>query len=499
MMLPLLLMVLFLFGLLAACVRDPSGVLPRAIGGTGILLAICIAAIIAQQVWLAPTNAQWLLSFKLPWISSWNINFHLAVDGIAFWLMLATLLMTACAFFVARPAEHAGSYYAAILWASAGLIGLFFSADVFLFFIFWEVALLPIYWMLVVHGNSERVTATLRFVVFTQLSGLILLVTTLGLVYANFTTSGVLTFDYHSLIHHKIAQPVQMLLLLGFIVAFLIKLPSFGFHAWMPSVFTEAPAPILLVGILVKSAVFGLMRFTWPLFLESSKMVAPFLMILGVVSVIYGAIVAFSQSEPRRFLAYSTLSHAGILLIGVFCENRAAYVGVFILLLTQALSTGGALMVIERLFLTNPRTELTTLGGLWEKWPRFSSVLLMFLLAGFGFPIFGTFVGEWSVLMGTFLEQPVICVLTLVGVVLSAVYSLKFFQRLCLGTQNDRSNALLARDLSTKELSLYGALVLMLLGIGLYPTFVLKHLNPPFLVTATDEVRDTSLASKVVP
>lgn len=498
MMLPLLLVVLFAFGVLALLARDPTGVLPKAISCVGVFLAACVFIAMTKAFFSPSVSAtEWLVSFKTPWIAAWNINFHLAADELSFWLIALTLVMTACALFCARPAEQFGSYYAAILWAACGLIGIFLSADVFLFFIFWEIALLPIYWMMIVHGNSERTTATLRFIVFTQVSGLLLLLSTLGLVYAYFADNGLVTFDYQTLLRHQLAYPIQMVLFAGFVCAFLIKLPVFLLHTWMPSVFSEAPAPILLVGILIKSAVFGLLRFTWPLFFTVTQSSAPLFMVFGLITVLYGAVLAFSQSEPRRFLAYSTLSHAGMLLLGVFCDNRAAYAGVVLLLLSQALSTGGTLMVIERVFWTNSRTELTTLGGLWEKWPRFSSVLLLFLLAGFGFPVFGSFVGEWSVLMGVFERSPLLCGIALLGVVLSAVYSLKFFQRVCLGTTNERSNSLSAPDLSVKEAWMYGAIALLLIGIGLFPTVVLERIEAPF--SRTGDAIAVASHEKVVP
>lgn len=482
MMLVLLLIVLFLSGLLSLLAGAQSTLAPKAICVVGFVIALGLLGLIGQvNVGQDVVDGQWLMEWQMPWILAWNINFHLGLDGLSWWLSILIVVMGLLALLMGRPLASANSYYAAIAWAVFGVVGIFLSADIFLFFVFWEVALVPIYWMLIVHGHEQRMSATMRFIFYTQSSGLILLLSVLGLAYANFKTTGVLTFDYHELVSGSLPEDVQRYLLAGFLLAFLIKLPAFPFHGWMPALFTEAPAPIVVVGILVKTAVFGLLRFSWPLFPEASVDFSLPMMCLGVMGIVYGAVLAFGQSEPRRVLAYGTLSHVGLLLVGVFCPNQASFFGVVLLLITQALSTGGLLMLLSYLYPSGSKMDLAAMGGLWDQGPKFSVMLLGFLLAGIGFPASGNFVGEWLILWGTFADTPIISVFASLGIILGAVYSLWLFQRLCWHKVTSQTIAVFQRDLTGQELTVYGLMMIALLGLGLYPGVILDPVRPPSL------------------
>ncbi len=393
-------------------------------------------------------------SWQIPWIPSWGISFHLSIDGFSWWLVMLSLVMALLA------SLYAHKSHATILWAVLGVVGTFIAADTFLFFIFWELSLVPVYYALLLDGGDQRIPALIRYVIYTQASGLILLVSVIALALTHFESSGVLSFDYAVLRASPVGEQAQYYLFAGFLLAFLIKLPALPFHAWLPAVFEQAPVPIMLVGILIKTAVFGLVRFSWPLFPLACRDFSQALMILGVAGIIYGALLAFSQHEPRKILSYSTISHVGLILIGVFCHNQPSYFGVLILMISQALSTGGLLMMLGHL----PANHSTSL---WEHNARFAVIFLTFIMAGIGLPGLGNFVGEWLILWGAFSSTPLISVLAAIGIVLSAAYSLRLFH-------------LLSCDipvLRAPQVVLYSLMIIALLLVGLYPSFIFRSIN----------------------
>lgn len=475
MILALLLFVPFITGTL--CLWASSRAWAQCISFTGLFGAVGITCILGVEI-ADKTTSPWLLELNLPWIPSWQVNFHLGVDSLAYWLTLLTLVLALFAVGVAAPQKRVGSYFASINWAAFGVIGLFLSADVFLFFVFWEVALLPIYWILVVEGERMQPMQTLRFIILTQFSGLMLIIGIIGLAYLSPGTRSMFTFDYVTLMKSPLSGDAQYWLMLCFFIAFLIKLPALPFHGWMPALFSEGPASVVLVAILVKTSVFGLMRFSWTMFPDATALFAEPAMILGVVTLLYGALLAFGQNDPRRIIAYGTLSHAGLLLVGVFCSATASFYGVLILLIASAISTAAMLMMFER----RRNANLMAVTGLWPSHPRFSVVLLIMVLASMGFPVFGNFVGEWLIIWSVFAENTILAIVTSIGIVLSAAYSLRLFQRLCLGNASPTlvSCKSSLSDLNASELMLYGAMTIVVLGLGLSPSLFFNNVATPY-------------------
>jgi NADH-quinone oxidoreductase subunit M len=475
MMLIILLTTLFLTGLLSLLAGPWSDRLPKIITTTGLLASLGILFLINQDL---AASSQALLEWDTPWIESFNINFHLSVFGLSFWLCVLTVIMGLLAIFISKPITHQGFYYAALAWALMGMTGIFLSADVFLFFIFWELALLPVYFLLALHNEEPNNKALFRYVIYTQMSGLILLLSIIGLVVAHFMFTGMLTFDYQTLANYPLPLEIQRYLLIGFTLAFMIKLPVAPFHSWLPTLFASAPVPVILVGVLVKTAVFGLLRFSWPLFPLASLEFATPLMVVGVLSVLYGAILAFGQDEPKKVVAYSSLCHVGFILIGIFSQTEAAFLGVGLLIVAQGFTTAGILMLLHHLYGHRSSISMVSLGGIWQLGPRYSVVLLTFLLASLGAPVFGNFIGEWLVLLGVFSELPIIAIVAAFGLFLSAIYSLWLFQRLCLGAPSHESTTIFSGDLKQSELFVYGSLVIALLFLGLYPKSIASSIAP---------------------
>lgn len=410
------------------------------------------------------SSEAFVVHWQKSWIDSFGISFHLGLDSLAWWLILLSLIMGIIASLYTSK-DHEPSYFTAICCTVFGTTGLFLAIDTFLFFIFWELSLLPVYWMLVRHAHTPKNSVALKYIVYTQISGLILLLAVVGLAFAHFNVTGELSFDYQVLLNNKLDTKVENFLFVLFALAFIIKLPLFPFHGWLSGLYQEAPLPIILVGVLVKTSVFGLLRFSWEMFPHASEQFAFYLMVLGLISIVYGAILAFSQRDARRLLAYSTLSHVGMLIIGVFANQEAAFYGALILVLCQALSTGGALMLVNQL----PFLDLRENHGLWKKHTLFCVGLLLFLLAGLGFPTFGNFIGEWLVLWGSFVSTPLIAIIASLGMVLGAIYSLWLFQKICWGPHRN------GPELNFNRSQIAACVISMglSLGLGFYPNLII--------------------------
>jgi NADH-quinone oxidoreductase subunit M len=437
------------------CLLLPK-IFAKGISYAGFFINIFVVFLLGQAF---SANSTWLLEESYQWVPSWSINLHLAVDSLAYWLVLLTEFLFLCAAFIAKKE---GKFLACLNWATFGVLGLFLSANTLFFFIFWEVALLPIYWMLIRSEDGMTLAQSLRFIIITQVSGLFLLMGILALSFCHWQQSGNFTFEYTELLKNALAPEAQLWVLLLFLGAFLIKLPAVPFHGWMPALFSKGPASAIMVAILVKSSIFGILRFSWPMLSDASAVLSVPMVWVGAISLIYGAILAFSQSEPKRVMAYATLSHAGLLLMGVFSES---FYGTLILLVASALSTAAILMILESRSLNS-----FALSGLWHSHPKMSLMLLTMLLATMGFPIFGNFVGEWLILWSIFSIDTVLAIVASLGIVLGAAYGLRVFQRLCFGQETKASFP----DLKPQEMGMLLAISFMIIGFGLMPSIFLE-------------------------
>lgn len=380
----------------------------------------------------------WLLEYKKDW-------FYLGLDGLSFVLLLTSEIIAGLALVLSfdKPKEQ---FF--LLTTLTGLIGLLLSIDLLAFFVFWELMLIPIYFWVLAYGKERKIFAALQFIIFTQLSGLILLASIIAL----FSYTGTLDLNQLSVI--ELPKNVEFWIASGFTLAFLIKLPAFPLHTWMPSLFRDAPIPAILVGLLVKTGAYGFLRFVLPLFPTSSLRLAPFMMFLGGIGVIYGAVLAFSQKNPRKVLAYSTLSHASLMLMGLLSNNLLALSGVIVLLVTHALTSAGLFIVLEAHF-------------------GFS---LFFAMALLGLPGLGNFVGELLLLFGLFEQHPWAAMVAATSLVLGAAYMLRLMIQLYYGTSR-------INNLKRAPVLACSGIALILLWIGLFPAPLLDLVVP----TWTDE------------
>jgi len=333
--------------------------------------------------------------------------------------------------------------------------------------------LVPMYFLIAVWGHEGRAYAAMKFFLFTQIGGLVMLLSILGLVYANYAASGVITFDYFKLLDASFDPRFGFWLMLGFFVAFLVKLPGVPFHTWLPDAHTQAPTAgsVILAGILLKTGAYGFLRFVVPLFPEAAYEFRFWAMGLGAVSVVYGGYVAFAQSDFKRLVAYSSVAHMGFVLLGVFAWNALAIQGAVMQMVAHGLSTAALFMMAGALQQRLHTREMGQMGGLWAKAPRMGALTLFFVIASLGMPGLGNFVGEILVLLGTFQVRPWLAFVAALGMVVAAVYALQLMQRSFQG-RGDPVGVAIA-DFGARELVVQLPLAAGLVWLGLFPQTVL--------------------------
>lgn len=440
------------------------------------------------------TQSSWLLSYQLDWIPRFGISFHLAMDGLSLILLALTLVLGAIAIISSwsETNERQGFFQANILWTLAGVIGVFLAVDLFLFFLFWEVMLVPMYLLIAIWGHEGKAYASMKFFIFTQLSGLLMLVAILVLAKLHHAATGAYSFNYFDLLNLQIDGSMAYYLMLGFFIAFVVKLPGFPFHTWLPDAHTQAPTAgsVILAGILLKTGAYGLIRFTVPLFPNAALEFAPIAMTLGVAGIIYGAVLAFSQSDFKRLVAYSSVSHMGFVLLGVFAWNALALQGAVMQMIAHGFSTAALFMIAGALQQRLHTRDMNKMGGLWHHMPRMGAVALFFALASLGLPGLGNFVAEFLVLVGLFAVNPWMTAVAALGLITAAIYSLIMMQKAFYGKP---SASLKAHDFTTLDMTAMAVMILGLIGLGLYPQPVFDLVQPMIDTLLTQTLRGGNL------
>lgn len=427
----------------------------------------------------AASASGWLVEFRTGWIPQFGVGIHFAIDGLSVLMVLLTIFLGLIGVGASwsEIQERVGFFHFNFLWIISGVIGVFLTLDLFLFFFFWEVMLIPMYFLIGIWGHENRQYAAVKFFIFTQASGLLMLLSILGLAFVHQAATGTLTFDYSELLGSNIGGRTGFWLMLGFFIAFTVKLPAFPFHSWLPDAHTEAPTAgsIILAGILLKTGAYGLLRFVIPLFPEASHAFAGTAMTLGVIGIIYAAIMAFAQSDLKRLVAYTSVSHMGFVLLGVYSFNEYALQGVVMQMITHGFSSGAQFMLVGALYERIHTRDLGKMGGLWETVPRFGVASLFFAMASLGLPGLGNFIAEFLVLTGAFQASIPLTAIACVGLIGATVYSLWLMRGAFYGP-NSRSWSI--ADLKPRELALVGAFALGLIWLGVYPQPVLDAVAP---------------------
>jgi NADH-quinone oxidoreductase subunit M len=410
---------------------------------------------------------------EFPWIPQWGISINFAMDGLSLLLVLLTGLlgMASVAASWRVTLARVGFFHFNLMWTIAGITGVFLAMDLFLFYFFYEMMLVPLYFLIGLWGHERKVYAALKFFIFTQAGGLFLLLGILGLYFAHGRATGQYTFSYFDLLGTPTGS-AGIWLMLAFFVGFAVKLPAVPFHTWLPDAHTEAPVAgsVDLAGLVLKVGAYGLLRLTVPLFPATSLAFAPIAMILGVVGIIYGAVLAFGQRDMKRLIAYTSVSHMGFVLLGIYAQNEIALQGALIVMLAHGLSTGALFVLVGILDDRVHSRDMDKMGGLDTRWPRMGGVAMFLAVASLGLPGMANFVGEFLVLLGTFRMSPVMASIGVAGLVVSVIYSVWIIYRVFWGPAPEREAA---KDLNARESAMLFAAIALILWIGLYPqTFI---------------------------
>ncbi|WP_020650565.1 NADH-quinone oxidoreductase subunit M [Solimonas variicoloris] len=453
-----------------------------ALGTMLVALAISVWLWVVGDWSLASVGGvpQWTIEYQAAWIPRFGISLHLAMDGLSLLLVVLTNLLgvmaVACSW--REIDRNVGFFHLNLLWNLGAVVGIFLALDLFLFFVLWEMMLVPMYFLIALWGHNApggkgRIYAATKFFIFTQASGLVMLLAILGLVIVHYQQTGAVTFDYMALLKTEMSANVEMLLMLGFFVAFAVKTPMVPLHSWLPDAHSQAPTAgsVDLAGILLKTAAYGMLRFSLPLFPNASAAFAPVAMWFGVIGIGYGAFLCFAQNDIKRLVAYSSVSHMGFVLIGIYAGTEYALQGVVVQMLAHGLSAGALFILSGEIYERLHTRELSKMGGLWARFPYLPPIALFFAVAALGLPGLGNFVGEFLILLGSWPVNPLITVLASTGLILGAVYSLILVQRAFHGAPPEGAPPL--KDLGSRELSMMAVLMVLLIALGIYPQPVL--------------------------
>jgi NADH-quinone oxidoreductase subunit M len=476
-----IIVILMTGGVIAGIAAKWSASLSRWISLIAVAIDLALAlSIWAQQDALSASSAAgklsgWLLDFNTPWIPSFGITFHLAMDGLSLLMLVLTFFLGILAVLTSwnEIQYRIGFFHFNLLWVLAGITGVFLTMDLFLFYFFWEVMLIPMYFLIGIWGHENRQYAAYKFFIFTQASGLLMLLAILGLYFIHGNQSGEYTYDYFKLLGTSLQPGIARWLMLGFLAAFMVKLPVVPFHTWLPDAHTEAPTAgsLILAGLLLKTGAYGLIRFVLPLFPAQAAEFAPWAMLLGAIGIVYGAIQAYSQTDLKRLVAYTSVSHMGFVMLGVFAFNELAMQGVVMQMITHGISTGALFILAGSLYERIHTRDITKMGGFWKKVPFMGTIAMVFVMASLGLPGLGNFVAEFLTLIGAWPANHLLTAIATAGLVVATAYSLRVMQKIFLG-QEITDHAL--SDLSLREKLIVVPMTILIIVLGLFPQSVLN-------------------------
>ncbi len=415
---------------------------------------------------------------KVPWIPSLGIGYHLGVDGISVLLVALTAFLTPVAIIASwrEMGSRAKEYAVLLLLLESGVIGAFVALDLVLFFVFWEVMLIPLYLLIGVCGGERRVYAALKFFLYTAVGSLLMLVAILAMAILYKGQAGQYSFDLAQLAGMRMPAQLGMWLFLAFALAFAIKVPVFPLHAWLPDAYTQAPTAVLVLAtMLVKVGAYGFLRFGLAIFPKEMVAAAPVFLVLGVIGVVYAGLVAVVQRDVVRLLAYSSIAHMAFIVLGIFSLDAQGISGATLQMVNHSLSTGGLFILAAMLTERTRTSQISSLGGLARRWPVMAALFTLVLFSSVGLPGLNGFVGEFLILVGVFQVAPVAAIIASSGVLLAAVYLVWMFQR-TMHSEDSGAGAGMG-DLSWREIVTLVPVVVMIVWIGIFPTAFLGRME----------------------
>jgi NADH-quinone oxidoreductase subunit M len=438
-----------------------------------------LTGVITLMIWAAFDGASADFQFveRYEWIPAFGIEYFVGVDGISLLLVVLTGFLTPIALLSSWGSvkKKVKEFSIFILALEAAMVGVFISLDLFLFYMFWDAMLIPMYFLIGIWGYDRRVYAAIKFMLYTMAGSVLMLVAILGLAYLHNVSTGSYSFDIEKLSTLEIGPQAQMWFFLAFTLAFAIKVPLFPFHTWLPDAHVQAPTAgsVILAGVLLKMGTYGLLRFSFPLFPLAATYFAPALALLAVIGIVYGALVAMVQPDMKKLVAYSSVSHLGFVVLGICAMNAQGVQGAVYQMLAHGVSTGGLFLIVGMLSDRRHTRLISAFGGLKAPMPRLTAAFLIITLASIGLPGLNGFVGEFLIMIGAFRWYPQMVVVAGLGVILSAVYMLWMFQRVFYGDVVHEENSGLA-DLRPREWAAILPLLVAALVMGIFPTLFLR-------------------------
>lgn len=421
----------------------------------------------------------WLYYQDLPWIEALGIRYTLGMDGISLLLVLLTAFLQLLAVLVSWNQEkYPALFFALLLVLETAIIGVFLALDLVLFYLFWELMLIPMFFLIGVWGHQHRVRAALKFFFFTLAGSLCMLLALISLYLLHGAQTGTYTFALQALLDTRMSAGHEMLLFLGFMAAFAVKVPLFPFHSWLPDAHSEAPVAgsVDLAGLLLKTGVYAMIRFAFPLFPGAAEKSLPVLAVLALIGLFYAAWIAYLQSDIKRIIAYSSISHLGFVILGLAAWNQTAWEGSLLLMINHGITTGALFITIACVQRRTGTREIAQLGGLWQSQPNLSAFFLLFAMASLGLPGLANFSGEILILFGTFSNHPLWATIAVAGVLFSAAYILRMVQGTIWGPSCEPFNR---HDLLAPEWLVLIPLAVLVVVLGCFPQPLLDTLREP--------------------
>ncbi|HEV2171721.1 MAG TPA: NADH-quinone oxidoreductase subunit M [Candidatus Binatus sp.] len=429
-----------------------------------------------------PQSADYQFVEQYDWIPKFGITYHLGVDGISLFLIILTTILISLSLLYSgggdieeRPREFC--FFMLVL--ETGLLGALLSVDLFLFYVFWEIMLIPMYFLIGIWGHGRRIYAAIKFVLFTMVGSLLMLVAILYLVYQAHVHFNRTTFDLPLLYQVPLTTTEARWLFAAFALAFAIKVPMWPVHTWLPDAHTNAPTAgsVILAGVMLKMGTYGFLRFAIPLFPTVAVEAIPLFMALAIIGIIYGALVAMMQPDLKRLIAYSSVSHLGFVMLGIFALNPEGIDGAIYQMLNHGVSTGGLFLLVGMLYLRRHTREISEFGGLWKSVPVYAGIFMVVMLSSIGLPGINGFVGEFLIMLGASLRIRLAGVFAVVGVILSALYLLWTYERVMFGPITKAVNETIS-DLTGREIAVMVPVLALMLFLGLFPRPLIDRMQP---------------------
>jgi len=421
-----------------------------------------------------------LLLEDLPWIPAFGIRYTLGMDGISLMMVMLTAFTFCVALLVSWRAieEKPALFLCLMLTMEAGIMGVFLALDLALFYLFWEIMLIPMFFLIGIWGHGRKLYSTIKFFLFTMFGSLLMLLAIIALHLIHAQQSGVVTFGLHELLKTQLPADTQLWLYAAFFLAFAIKFPLFPLHTWLPDAHTDAPTAgsVILAGLLLKTGSYGLIRFGYPLFPQAAQAFTPLLFGLALAGILYASLVAFAQEDMKRLIAYSSIGHMGFVAIGIAAWQPVALSGSIIQMANHGVTTGALFCMVGMLDERAHTREIKAFGGLWGKMPLWSFFFLLFSITSVGLPGLNSFVGEFLILAGTMKKSPLIAALAFIGIVLTLIYMIRLVQEVVF--QKERQPLELV-DLDPREICLLVVLALLDVWMGVHPAPLLDLIHTP--------------------